>query len=481
MKTKNLITIFLALGFQTLVLAQESPSSIPEAALLLSKYIQYPSVTGNEKDAGEFLASVCREKGLFVEIFSDEQNSFNFAASLFPLESGKPNIIFLNHIDVVPPGDTTHWTYPPFSGTIGGGIVWGRGAIDLKGLAIMQLMALTDLRESVDENNCPFNVTLLCVSEEENSSTLGAQRVVREHLDKLNAVVVFGEGGAGISGLVEGHPDQRVFCISTAEKQALWLKLIVKIPTSAHGSVPPLEYANQEMVQALARLSRKRQKINISDANSGLFRSLGKIERGSRGFALRNITWLKPLLAARLRNDPKVLATVSNTIALTKIQNPDGATNQIAQEVTASLDCRLLPGTDKDDFIHQIRKAFRKTNVEIVVDLQTVNAPVSSVQNPFYQKFKASLLKVYPDARVIPYMFPARSDNNYFRNEGIPVYGIKPVHLSNELLTSVHNVDERLPIESLLSGIEVYKNFLDSLMTTGSPITSTKSDKKTKN
>src|SRR6267142_4620239 len=223
MKTKksSLITFLISVtccfdGYSQY--SSHSEASLPESALLLSKYIQHESVTGNEKPAGEFLASVCREKGLYVDIFSDEKDSYNFAASLYPLSSGKPNIVFLNHIDVVPPGDTAAWTYPPFSGTIAYGMVWGRGAIDLKGLAIMQVLAISSMKDLSNLYEFPYNGTVLCVSQEEDVSTKGAQRVVNEQLEKLHAAVVFGEGGAGVDGLLDSHPEQTVFCISTCEK-----------------------------------------------------------------------------------------------------------------------------------------------------------------------------------------------------------------------------------------------------------------------
>ncbi|HDS06021.1 MAG TPA: hypothetical protein ENO05_00210, partial [Bacteroides sp.] len=85
-----------------------------EASRLLSTYIQYPSVTGNEKPAGEFLSKLCSDRGLNVRVFTDEDDSYNFAASLYPLRSGKPNIILLNHIDVVSEADLSNWREVPF-------------------------------------------------------------------------------------------------------------------------------------------------------------------------------------------------------------------------------------------------------------------------------------------------------------------------------------------------------------------------------
>lgn len=112
------------------------------ATRLLSDYIRIPSETGKENNAAYFLMDYCREKQFNIKILNDEKGCVNFAASLYPLEEGKPNIIFLNHLDVVACGDADKWTFPPYSGTISCNKVWGRGAFDNKGLAITQLTAI---------------------------------------------------------------------------------------------------------------------------------------------------------------------------------------------------------------------------------------------------------------------------------------------------------------------------------------------------
>jgi carboxypeptidase PM20D1 len=435
----------------------------PEFALLLSEYIQYSSVSGNEKPAGEFLSALCKEKGLHIRLFSRELDNYNFAASLYPLASGKPNIIFLNHIDVVPPANTSAWRYPPFSGIIADGMVWGRGAIDLKGIAIMQLMAILSLKEHAEIYDLPYNVTLLCVSQEETTSK-GARYVVEHHLEELSPLVVFGEGGAGISNLVESNPKQEVFCISTAEKQVLWLRLSLNIHSGGHGAVPPDAYANKIMVKALARLLRKKQPIQFVESNLPMFETLGKIEKGARGVALRNLKILKPFAGSKLRREPKLLALVSNTISLTRIDNPPGGDNQIAQQVSAILDCRLLPETDPEQFVRSVKRSLNNSNIRIDIETQIEASRPTSTSNYLYQGFKQSLTAVFPDAKVMPFLFPAYTDNNFFRSQGIPVYGIKPLSLSNELLESVHNTDERIPIKALEDGIEVYKHFLSNIV-----------------
>jgi carboxypeptidase PM20D1 len=328
--------------------------TVPESATLLSQYIQFPSVSGNEYQAGDFLATVCREKGLVVETFTGSGTGYNFAASLYPLQEGKPNIIFLNHIDVVPAPPDSTWKFDPFSGTINNEIVWGRGALDMKGMAIMQLLAIDEIKRS-NFIDLPYNVTLLSVSREETDNA-GAKGVAQQFYDYLNPVVVFGEGGAGISGLSSSQPDQIFFTISVAEKKALWLKLTVNIPTFGHGSIPPLEYSNQVLIKALGRLLDQKIRIEFDEVTSGMLKTLGRYEKGIRKSAFKHPQLFKALLSPSLKKEPMMLATLTNTITVTNILNPDLAINQIAQQAHVMLDCRLLPGTNSTEFLKTLRK-----------------------------------------------------------------------------------------------------------------------------
>lgn len=238
-KTRNLIirTIVLLAVLYTpaelFALKDQSESSdtvkIPEAAIFLSEYIAIPSVSGSENEAAYFLARKCEEAGLHVHFISDDPGSVNFAASIYPLSSGKPNIIFQNHIDVVPAGDTSFWRFPPFEGRIAEGRVWGRGALDNKGLAAVQFFAIKSILDMAKENDLPYNVTLLSVSGEETSSSTGAMIVAKNFKEVFNPAVVIGEGGSGMENLSIAPKVNQIFGISIAEKEHLWLKLTWKI------------------------------------------------------------------------------------------------------------------------------------------------------------------------------------------------------------------------------------------------------------
>jgi carboxypeptidase PM20D1 len=433
-----------------------------EASTILGEYIRHASVTGNEKPAGQFLEKICREKGLHVRIFTDKPDSYNFAASLYPLGMNKPNVILLNHIDVVPEGDTTGWKHPPFSGAIIGDTIWGRGTADMKGAAIMQLMAIAVFAGEAGKTDLPFNVSLLCVSGEEKYGGTGAAIVSGSFLSELNPAVVFGEGGIGTKNILGRDPEKMVFAISISEKRALWLKLSLNRETSGHGSVPPPEYANKMMINALHSLISSNPRIRFNESTRSMFRAYGKLEKGLTGMVLNRPGLFKPLITGRLRKDPLLLSTVTNTMTITRFADQENEINQIPQEAKVMLDCRLLPGTPTDEFIGYIRKRLKTGNIDISIIRETKNAP-PTVPERYYSMFCESLTETYPGAGMMPVLFPATTDNNYFRNAGVPVYGIIPAVLGEELIKTIHNYNERIPVESLVKGTEVYIRFLEKL------------------
>jgi carboxypeptidase PM20D1 len=459
-----IITLLLSYWFSLLAI-RGTIDTIPHSAQVLSEYIKHPSLTGDERMAGLYFSTLASQKGLYVEILTDDPGSFNFTASLYPLESGKPNIVFLNHIDVVPATEEAEreYTYPPFSGTIAEGMVWGRGAIDNKGMGVMQLLAIERFVELAAETDLPFNVTMLSVSGEETGGYKGAKIVTEDYLELINPVVVYGEGGSGIPGILKRDPDRKLFGISVAFKQSLWLELTLKNITSGHGAVPPPDYVAKEKIVALNNIINRNRKIIFSETTRNMFYELGKVEGGLRGLALRNLRLFRPFVIPEMKREEVVKSLITNTVTITSIRTPSGPPNQIPQEISVVLDCRLLPETDPEAFIAEIRDVLNNQAIEIR-ELHGRDKSPSTAIDDFYYYMKRALENVYAGSAVIPILAPASNDNNYFRVHNIPTYGILPVYIPLYLLETIHNVDERLPVDALEKGISVYSELISILI-----------------
>jgi len=438
--------------------------TIPEYALALSKFIQKTSLQYHEREAGIYFLNLCKEKGLHIRLLDTANQSMNFAASLYPLSSGKPNLILLNHLDVVSAGDTLNWKYPPFSGIIKDHYVWGRGAIDNKGMAIAELFAVSKFLKENKQEELPFNVSILSVSDEEKGGKRGAIPIAKNYLHLLNPFLMLGEGGSGVRGVLVSDSNRAVFGTSTLEKSRLILKLDLTLKSSGHGSMPPKEYATKAMVIALEKLLNRKQEIIFSPIPVQSFKTLGKAEKGLRGFILRNLTFFafKPIVKKEIKKDPMISPFFTNTIALTNLSALNTDQNQISNRISAILDCRLIPTTETKQFIRQVKHKLSDRRIKISI-LHEERTGKRTIIPSYYMALSKALEQVYPNSLKVEIIFPATTDNYIFRMKGVPVFGLFPAVFTREELKSTHTVNEKIHIDRLTNGIKAYFAFLNNI------------------
>jgi len=430
----------------------------------LSIYVQFKSLSGKEKEAGDWVKELCVENGLFIKQMGDENGNYNFAASLYPLSSQLPNIIFLNHIDVVPSKDDSNWIYPPFSGKIYDGELWGRGAFDNKGNAVMQLFSLLEIKKNYDKIKLPFNVTFLAVSGEESQEAGGIRFVVNNYLEELNPEVIIGEGPPGFIDLMDLPSENPLFCISIAHKKALWIELELNIASLGHGSVTPLKYANKEMNNSLYKLLKQKPKIIFNELNIKFLKQLGGFYKGLKGSALRHPRLFKWAVTPELRKHPELFALFSNTVTLTTIKSDSQTINIIPSKITAQLDCRLLPTESNEDFLEKLKKDLDNSTIEIKVLQSMPEVVSSSTESIFFDSMRKAIKLQYPKSDVISSISPNFNDVGFFREKGIPAYTVIPVILEKKYLELIHNANERIPISILKKGRDTYVNFVEELL-----------------
>lgn len=439
-----------------------------EAVSVLSEYLQIPSLSGEEQEAGDFMVDYCRKQGLYITRLPSDSGSLNFAATLYPLSYEKPVIWLQHHMDVVPAHDVDAWRFLPYSGQVHQDTIWGRGALDNKGQGIMQLMALLQMKKAADTTEFLYNMGLLCFSNEEVGKGKGAKDVLERSREQLNPLVVFGEGGAGLRNVVYRDPERPVVGISVAEKAVLWLRLDLALNSYGHGAAPAPEYANKLMIQALSRLENRKLDLEFHRVNKRMFRRLGKAEGGLRGFMISRMHWwiFRPLVKRVVQQEPMLEALTTNTITVTKLENPPGPPNKISTISTAYLDCRLQPNTSVKAFIRRLERVLDEPKIKIRVMNATPEARPSPT-NDFYDALAWSVQQEIPEAAVIPILFPATTDNSFFRFYDIPTYGLMPTLINEELIMSVHSTNERLPVTSLAQGISIYSRMLLKLQAEG--------------
>jgi acetylornithine deacetylase/succinyl-diaminopimelate desuccinylase-like protein len=434
---------------------------------ILSQYVQQKSISGNEKEAGEWLVNLCKQNNLHITQMGSSNGNYNFSASIRPLNLRLPNIVFLNHIDVVPVGDSTKWNYPPFSGMIIDGKIWGRGSFDNKGAAMVQLSSVIQSERDYKNKKIPFNITFLAVSCEETQCEGGVNYVLENYLKELNPTLVIGEGPPGLKGILEADTSVALFGVSVAHKRPLWLKLELELPTSGHGSVTPLSYSNKGMVLALGKVVSDDQPIEFIEVNTQLLKALGKLENGIKSSALKHPHTFKGLLVPKLRERPEVFSMMSNTVTLTSLQSETNTVNLIPGKTTALVDCRLLPNTNRNDFLLNLKKRLDNDSIKISVLYETPPMKPTSDTTFFYRSIHQSIKNSYPAAEIIPVMMPSFNDVGLFRSKGINCYSYFPIQINSRDINSIkhiHNYDEFIPIEYLETGKKTYDGFIEIIM-----------------
>ncbi len=417
---------------------QEWDATLKQATDFLQQYLRIDTSNppGDVREAVKFLTSLLRAAKIEHEVFVADESTgkVNVLARLKGTGTAKP-LLMINHIDVVPV-ERDQWQVDPFGGIIQDGFIWGRGALDMKGMGIAELMALILLKQQ----GVPLarDVLWLAVCDEEIGGTMGAKWMVERHYDLLNPEFVIDEGGGGSQGLFTS--DQRiVFAPSVSEKQIIWLKLAVH-GIGGHGSMPHGEKNAVEILQqALGRLLAARPALE---------------EAGDHPIVSLMRQKLGPLASNRYTN-----AITKHTITLTSFQagvgNPPKV-NVIPSEASATLDCRLLPGVSTEEFLKKIKQALadERVTMKILHQPSETTAP-SSVDTVLFRVIEQVVKETYPEAIVVPQLLPGGTDSRFFRMKGAIAYGFEPLILTSQELDLIHGHNERIAITQFHQMIKI--------------------------
>ena len=425
------------------------PGSPPEEeeVSLLSRYIQIDTTNppGNETKAAQFFKEIFDREGIEARVIESAPGRGNIYARLRG-SGAKKAVMLLNHMDVVP-ADAKLWEEAPFSGTVKDGYIWGRGALDMKGSAIAELMTLLRLKRNKVALRC--DVIFLGTADEEAGGALGAGFLLERHPELFaNVGVVLNEGGGvrlGKDGKVQSYS------VSVAEKTPLWLRLIAT-GAPGHGSTPVTDAAVDKLVLALGRLLAYQTPIKVVPEVQKFFADTAAGEPESRRRQYQDLrTALKdPAFAADFTSDPRNNASVRNTISVTRLRGSDKV-NVISAEASADIDVRLLPGEDPQSFIDEVGRVIGDENIKIEVLLSFPAA--ASPADPEAMKAIQELAKAHDnDAPVVAPLVRGFTDCHFFRAKGISCLGFMPLrNIPSEGL--VHGVNERISLDSLRSGV----------------------------
>ena len=423
------------------------------AAVVLSKYLQARSINpdGHEDRAAAVLERLFADSSITTEIVElGSPGRVNFIARL---EGGdQPPLCLLSHLDVVP-AEEERWTHPPFSGLITEGEVWGRGALDMKGMTIVQaiaMLALEKKRVVLDRD-----IILLAVADEEVDNA-GIQAAIADW-DAIGCSHVINEGAVGLRDLLfEG---QDVWPISVGEKGVLWLRMVAE-GSPGHGSVPRPNEAPDHLVSALARVQGWDPEPRMHPAFLELFAAAGAKRSGVEKFVLTHPKLATRALTGSLMESPVTRAVITDTVHITGMAGANKP-NVVPSQVSALLDCRLLPGTEPEELTRQLVELVDDPQIHFEV-LSSQRAGVTDWHgDPLYEAIVGALQAQDPSAAVGPTISPGFTDSIYLREIGVKAFGMVPFMLTQEELATMHGDDERVRIEELDRGVRVLMQVIE--------------------
>jgi len=426
------------------------PVPTPETALL-AEYVRLDTSNppGNERPAAELLARRLRDAGLATELFVTASGRASLAARLPAARPGAPVVVLLHHLDVVPSGEG--WRESPFSGEIRDGRLHGRGAIDDKSLGVAQLAAFLAAREVPDRAR---ELLYLAVADEEAGGLEGVRHLLERQPELFERVeAVLNEGGQNRTVL-----GRTLFWgIEVTQKRPLWLEIRAR-GKPGHAAGVNVESAAHRLIAALARAVEAPPRWRVSPAARGYFGALAAFDPQARALAADLDGAIRPEGPSRALM-PGMAGFFLDTFQVTRLEAAPRI-NVVAAEARAWADVRLLPDTDERAYLDELR-ARLGAGVEVEVLLAAPPVAPSPSDTPLFATLAGAL---GGGGRVVPAFIAGVTDSRWFRERGIPAYGVSPFELEAADLATVHGPDERIPLAVFERGVERMKAIVRALV-----------------
>ena len=422
-----------------------------EAVRICQELIRIPSVNhgeagGDERAVAEYVLASLAEVGIESKIYESENNRCSVVAKIEGADQSRPGLVLHGHLDVVP-ANAADWQVDPFSGVIKDGMIWGRGAVDMKNidamiLAIVRYWARNGIKP-------PRNITLAFFADEEAGGTYGSRYLVEKFPELFAGCTEAVSEVGGFS--VTLRNGKRLYLIEGAQKGIHWMRITAK-GTAGHGSFVNRDNAVTKLSDAISKIGNYEWPQRYTRTVRELFTAIAAATGQELGEDFR------PLLieigsAARM-----IGATLQNTSNPTQLDAGYKA-NVIPGSASAVIDGRFLPGFE--DELNSTIRAIIGPDFEV----ETVTRDIA-LEVPFEGKLVeamcAAIKKLDPEGIPVPYLMSGGTDNKALSDLGIVGYGFSPMRLPADLdfMALFHGVDERIPLDSFDFGVKALEDFL---------------------
>lgn len=425
-----------------------------EVVKICQDLIRIPSVNfgegrGDERAVAEYVVASLAEVGIEAKIYESAPNRCNVIANIEGSDTSRPGLVVHGHIDVVP-ANAADWSVDPFAAEIRDGMIWGRGAVDMKNvdamiLAIVRKWARTGYKP-------PRNIVLAFFADEEAGMTFGSRWMAAEHPEVFAGCTEAISEVGGFSVTV--GDGKRLYFVEAAQKGIHWMKLTAA-GRAGHGSMMNDENALTALSEAVAKIGKFNWPQRYTDTVKILFKKIAQAT--GKPYDEND---LRPLLKEIGPTARMIGATLQNTANPTMLEAGYKA-NVIPGSASAVIDGRFLPGYE-DELNETIRSIIGPD-----ITIETVSRDIAlevDFEGDLVDAMCNAITKHDPEGIPVPYLMSGGTDNKALSELGIIGYGFSPLRLPPDLdfMALFHGVDERVPISGLEFGVNVLADFLEN-------------------
>lgn len=446
------ITPFLLLGVASAAPAAAQRATAPWDSVARSLLHELVAINTTESSGSTLAAARAMARHMLdagfpaadVQVIAQDARKGNLVVRYRGRATGKKPILLLSHLDVVE-ANAEDWTLPPFTLIERDSTFYGRGVADDKDEGAIHLALL--LRMKAEGFVPDRDIIVALTTDEEGGPANGVQFLLDRHRALVDAAFAFNEGGGG--DVRDGLPVANG--VQASEKKFLNFQLEVTNP-GGHSSQPVPDNAITHLAGALVRIGASDFPVNLNEVTRAFFERSAPLVDRETGDAMRAILRdPADAAAARTLSTSKVYNALLRTTCVATMLDGGHARNALPQRARANVNCRILPDEDPQAILRTLIRIAADTAVRVTFAGEAIESPPSPLTPELMDAITRVTGELWPGVPVVPKMSTGATDGLFFRNAGIPVYGVSGLFYPD---TGAHGMNERIPVAAFYDGLE---------------------------